>query len=305
VNGESKWKGYEVVDQSQSWQPLSEASFGDVRKICSLLDGRIFCIDEQTAPKDGLLQWSLAEISPSGQLKRHRPYDGAIHSLAAFEDGVLYAVTQWNRKADGFRLQFFKTTDGEAGQPFLSEKKWGATDDFAVTQIGRVLACSDGNKILSIDSTSRFDVKTSDSHIAGRPFHLVLSPDQTLLYASDMYSTQVSCFQVKPDGNIANGQLFVKLETPVDGTSEAEGLCVDTEGRLYVATSLGIQVCDQAGRVNFIIPAPKPPHDVCFGGKDLTDLYIACGDTIYKRPTKAHGIVSGQMPPIKPAPPKL
>ncbi|MDZ4287204.1 MAG: hypothetical protein U0984_04560 [Prosthecobacter sp.] len=45
--------------------------------------------------------------------------------------------------------------------------------------------------------------------------------------------------------------------------------------------------------------------DVCFGGKDLSELFIACGDTIYKRPTKVHGIVSGQMPPIKPAAPKL
>jgi sugar lactone lactonase YvrE len=80
---------------------------------------------------------------------------------------------------------------------------------------------------------------------------------------------------------------------------------VDTNGWLYVATALGIQVCDQAGRVNFIIPTPEQPYDVCFGGKDLGELFIACGDKIYKRPTKAHGIVSGQMAPIKPAEPKL
>ena len=83
------------------------------------------------------------------------------------------------------------------------------------------------------------------------------------------------------------------------------GLCVDTNGWLYVATSLGIQVCDQAGRVNFIIPTPKQPLDVCFGGKNLSELFIACGDTIYKRSTKAKGVVSGQQAPIKPAPPKL
>ena len=47
------------------------------------------------------------------------------------------------------------------------------------------------------------------------------------------------------------------------------------------------------------------PHDVCFGGKDLSELFIACGDKIYKRQTKAHGYISGQMAPIKPAPPKL
>lgn len=100
-------------------------------------------------------------------------------------------------------------------------------------------------------------------------------------------------------------QDFAMLQTSDDGTCIANGMCVDTNGWLYVATSLGIQVCDQAGRVNFIIPTPKQPHDVCFGGKDLSELFIACGDTIYKRPTKAKGVVSGQQPPIKPAPPKL
>jgi sugar lactone lactonase YvrE len=57
--------------------------------------------------------------------------------------------------------------------------------------------------------------------------------------------------------------------------------------------------------VNFIIPTPKPAQDVCFGGKDLSELFIACGDTIYKRPTKAKGVVSGQQAPIKPPAPKL
>jgi sugar lactone lactonase YvrE len=116
------------------------------------------------------------------------------------------------------------------------------------------------------------------------------------------------------DHSLGFSQRFFQLDG-VFGTSGPGGLCVDTEGRVYVATSLGIQVCDQAGRVNFIIPTPRPSdpaerftlqaHDVCFGGKDLSELFIACGDKIYKRQTKVHGIVSGQMAPIKPAAPKL
>jgi hypothetical protein len=39
--------------------------------------------------------------------------------------------------------------------------------------------------------------------------------------------------------------------------SGASGLCVDRDGRLYVATRLGVQVCDQAGRVNAILPTPN------------------------------------------------
>jgi sugar lactone lactonase YvrE len=104
---------------------------------------------------------------------------------------------------------------------------------------------------------------------------------------------------------VRDPQKFYLLQTADDGTCNAAGMCIDTNGWLYVATALGIQVCDQAGRVNFIIPTPKQPYDVCFGGKDLSELFIACGDTIYKRPTKAKGVVSGQQAPIKPPAPKL
>ncbi|WP_461785206.1 hypothetical protein [Prosthecobacter sp.] len=62
----------------------------------------------------------------------------------------------------------------------------------------------------------------------------------------------------------------------------------------------------QIGRVNFIIPTPEQPSDVCFGEKDLSELLIETKlGLIYKRPTKAKGVVSGQQAPIKPAPPKL
>jgi sugar lactone lactonase YvrE len=104
---------------------------------------------------------------------------------------------------------------------------------------------------------------------------------------------------------MAEAQSYGELEVAKGTKPDVGGLCVDTNGWLYVATSLGIQVLDQAGRVNFIISTPRPALDVCFGGKDLSELFIACGDTIYKRPTKAKGVVSGQQPPIKPPAPKL
>jgi hypothetical protein len=42
-----------------------------------------------------------------------------------------------------------------------------------------------------------------------------------------------------------------------------------------------------------------------FGGKDLSELHIICNDAIYKRQTKACGLISGQMAPVKPPAPKL
>ena len=48
-------------------------------------------------------------------------------------------------------------------------------------------------------------------------------------------------------------QLSCNESDSVDG-SGADGMRVDRDGRLYVTTRLGIQVCDQAGRVSAIIP---------------------------------------------------
>ncbi len=132
-----------------------------------------------------------------------------------------------------------------------------------------------------------------------------LSPDQSLLFATTFQSHFIYSGRIGSKSTIENWQPYTELQPDHNDIVNASGMCSDTNGWLYVATSLGIQVCDQAGRVNFIIPTPKQPYDVCFGGKDLSELFIACGDTIYKRPTKAKGVVSGQQPPIKPAPPKL
>ncbi len=152
----------------------------------------------------------------------------------------------------------------------------------------------------------RHDGKTfAQAETQGKTTGMTLSPDQTLLYVAHRDWNYLECHQVKADGTLSHRQLYGQLDPLLEAPVEPKGMCVDTNGWLYVATSLGIQVLDQAGRVNFILPTPKPPIDVCFGGKDLSELFIACGDTIYQRPTKAKGVVSGQQAPIKPPAPKL
>ena len=87
--------------------------------------------------------------------------------------------------------------------------------------------------------------------------------------------------------------------------SGADGMRVDRDGRLYVATRLGIQVCDQAGRVNCIIPTPNGRvANLCFGGADFDTLFATCGDRVYKRKVKVKGANAFEAP-IKPAAPRL
>ncbi len=135
---------------------------------------------------------------------------------------------------------------------------------------------------------------------------VALSPDQSLLYIADYRSHWVYSYQVQPDGSLAHKQKYYHLHVP-DSADDAgaDGMRVDRDGRLYVATRMGIQVCDQAGRVNCIIPTPnKKVANLCFGGPQFDVLYATCGEAVFKRKVKVKGANAFQ-PPIKPPSPRL
>jgi sugar lactone lactonase YvrE len=135
---------------------------------------------------------------------------------------------------------------------------------------------------------------------------IVLSPDQSLLYVADTRSHWVYSYQIQPDGSLASKQKYFRIHVPdTADNSGADGLEVDRDGRLYVATHMGIQVCDQAGRVNCIIPTPNGEvSNLCFGGEKFDILFATCGDKVYRRKMKAIG-APNFLPPIKPAAPHL
>jgi len=135
---------------------------------------------------------------------------------------------------------------------------------------------------------------------------LCLSPDQTLLYVADSRSHWVWSWQVRPDGSLAHKQRYYHLHVPdTADDSGADGMRVDRDGRLYVATRMGIQVCDQAGRVNCILPTPNGKvSNLCFGGSEFDMLLATCGDKVYVRKLKAKG-TPNFLPPTTPAKPRL
>ncbi len=135
---------------------------------------------------------------------------------------------------------------------------------------------------------------------------VTLSPDQTLLYVDDTRSHWVYSYLVGADGSLRYKQRYDHLHVPdTADDSGADGMRVDRDGRLYVATRLGIQVCDQAGRVNCIIPTPNGRvANLCFGGEHFDTLFATCGDRVYKRKLKVKGANAFEAP-ITPPKPRL
>jgi sugar lactone lactonase YvrE len=147
----------------------------------------------------------------------------------------------------------------------------------------------------------------------GLPFPngVVLSADESLLLVADMGSRSVWSFQIQPDGSLENGQPFYRLELPEETgivpylSAGGDGMTVDTEGYLYVATRLGIQICDQPGRVVAIIgkPGAASPSNVAFGGPDGRTLFVTAGDKVWSRRLRRTGVMPWA--PVKPPKPRL
>jgi len=120
-------------------------------------------------------------------------------------------------------------------------------------------------------------------------------------------SRWVWSFSVMSDGSLTNGVPFFRMEIPdeVDSgplRSGADGMTVDSEGFVYVATKLGIQIIDPPGKTVGILrnPGTGDPSNVVFGGRDLTTLYVTAGDKVFRRTIKR----KGTLPWVAVVPPK-
>jgi gluconolactonase len=140
------------------------------------------------------------------------------------------------------------------------------------------------------------------------PNGVTLSTDQTTLYVTESASHWVTAYSIKADGTLANKQKYGWLHVPdTDENAWPDGLKCDTAGRMYVATRIGIQVLDQLGRVNAILPTPpsnSQTSNVYFGGSGLDVLYVTAGDKVFRRKLKTKGVHSFQAP-LKPGNPRM
>ena len=140
------------------------------------------------------------------------------------------------------------------------------------------------------------------------PNGATLSPDQTQLYATESASHWVWIYKIKPDGTLTHKQRYGWLHVPdTEENAWSDGLKCDTAGRVYVATRTGIQVMDQLGRVNAIIPAPpanSQTSNVCFGGPEFNILYVSAGDKVFRRKLKTRG-VNTFADPVKSVSPRM
>ena len=139
-----------------------------------------------------------------------------------------------------------------------------------------------------------------------RPNGVVLSPDERTLYVHNKDGVYMLAFDVASDGKISNRRNFARYKSvripghkdPAwDEDNGADGMAVDSEGRVYAATNSGVEVFSPRGELLGVMPVQwgaendniRHPQNLAFGGPDRKTLYIVGAGTIFKVRTLSQG----------------
>jgi gluconolactonase len=282
--------------------------------------GGDFDVTSLTADRSGNVYFTSAAIGtiervdPTGKITQFAepPNDATI--LRMGPNDRLYTfqrstgdITSWNT-VSGTASDRRTVMRGPAGPVGLA--------DFVVTANGSIYFLDYSKVAISvIDAAGQARVALPWVDLADEmtaPEGLALSPDQSMLVVTDADSRYSWSFQIAADGSVANGEPFYRLEAPENTLlawqSNIHGAMEDTDGAVYFATPLGIQVAMQNGRIVEILNPPEP------GGGPLTAitfshagdqnwLYAAQGGKLYRRPVKVTGANAWTL--VKPPKPTL
>ena len=130
-----------------------------------------------------------------------------------------------------------------------------------------------------------------------RPNGIQLSPDERVLYVNDTEGEYLIAFDVQPDGSLRNRRNFFKYlgvtKEPERIVSGADGMTIDSEGRIYATSNRGVEVLSPQGELLGTIPVGtsggRGPQNVAFSGRDKKTLYIVGRGGIFKAQMLSQG----------------
>jgi gluconolactonase len=276
----------DILIPGEGWRLVSEGH-GFTEGPAANAKGEVFFTD---IPKN-----RIHKIALDGSVTVFKEETGSANGLMFGPDGRLYACQSGRKRIVAY--------DADGKEAIVAEGL--GSNDLVVNHKGELYVTDPESKQVWFIG-AKGEKRVADTGIA-EPNGVTLTPDQSLLLVADTKGQLVYSFQVRPDGSLDHKQPFFYLHVPGGSPrSGADGMKVDTNGNLYVATEMGVQYCDQAGRVNGIIPKPHRAwlSNVAFGGPRFDELYVTVGDKVFKRKTKAKGVLSFEAP-IKPPTPHL
>jgi gluconolactonase len=274
--GERQWSVL-LTDPEKDWELVSQDHrFTEGPAVDK--DGNVFFTDIPTN--------RIHKIGLDGKVSVFKEDTGGANGLMFGPDGRLYACQNGRKRIVAYAM------DGQ--ETVIAEDV--TSNDLAITARGEIYFTDPPHhRVWFVDA--RRDKRVVHEGIQF-PNGVRLSPDQAFLIVDDSAGRWVWLFQVQPDGSLAGGDPFYRLETPDESSATgADGMALDADGWLYVTTKTGIQVFDPPGRVVAILNKPQPGSlsNIVFGGPHRDTLYVTAGDKVFRRPMKRSGTVSWEL----------
>jgi gluconolactonase len=262
---------------------------------------------------------TLVEMNPDGSSRNVSAYKMQTNGLVQTPDGNLLVCDMFGHRIVKMdkKGNILKTlVDKYEGKPIdgpndlVLDAKGGLyfsdpqfTGDAVKSQPGRtVYYLNPAGKLIRLLPPNDFAM----------PNGLGLSPDGKTLYIDNTYDHEkfwnvnsgkdnfIWAYEVKEDGTIANGRKFAELHLTEqvldrDGKSSgADGMKVDENGDVWVATYAGLQIFNPQGKFVGIVNFPTYPVNCAFGGADGKTMYVTSYNKIYSIATNVRGLTRPQ-----------
>ncbi len=215
---------------------------------------------------------------------------GGSNGLMFGPDGLLYACQNGNQRIVAFDKSGKEKTIADDAN----------SNDLVVNQKGAIYFTDPKNHRVWYISPDR-KKRIVDEGIE-RPNGIILWPDQQTLVVADSAGKHLWAFRVEHDGSLSDKSPYYTLRLqPGETASRADGMTVDTAGRIYVASQVGLQVFDPTGRLGGVMLKPQisPLSNVVFASPKLDTLYVTAGDKVFRRKVNTHGLRYSDAPPAK------
>jgi len=248
-------RGYGLIE-APLWLADRGLLFSDV------LNGGVFCLDgngvvstvfEHRRGIGGMAFHAAGGVIVSGRNVSYKPFDGGGTVLVKDRDPAAGNVG-YNDLTTDAKGRIYAGSLGTS--PVFESSGEPAPGDLW---------------LIDLDGTSR---------VVGHEIWLTnglgFSPDGRTLYHSDSQTQTVWRYDVRENGDLGPKEAFVTTPSGVP-----DGLVVAVDGSVWVALARGghgVAVYAADGRQQDFIEIPEPMcTSVCFGGPELTDLYIVSG----------------------------
>ncbi len=223
-----------------------------------------------------------------GRIDIVREPTGQANGNALDPDGMLLSCEHEHRRVSRFEWKGVprNVVDSYQGRRLNSPNDVAVRGDGMIFFTDPPYGVAEELRELDFQGVYRVGLDSGDAVLLvddfAKPNGLAFSGDQALLYVADTDKGHLRRFTVAADGTLSDDELFCECERP-------DGICVDTDGNVWVACMAGIEVFGTGGRQIDVIRLPERPANLAFGGDDRSRLYICARTSIYTVETEVTG----------------